>query len=61
VRLPETPEVSHQFNAGTNSDYKEANWFLEPEGTFSLYIRCYWGKEAVLDGSWTPPVIEQVK
>ncbi len=40
---------------------KETNWLPAPEGTFSLYIRCYWGKEAVLDGSWVPPVIEQVE
>jgi hypothetical protein len=40
---------------------KETNWLPAPEGRFSLYIRCYWGKEAVLDGSWKPPVIERVK
>jgi hypothetical protein len=40
---------------------KETNWLPAPEGTFSLYIRCYWGEEAVLDGSWKPPIIEKVK
>jgi len=39
----------------------DANWLPAPGETFSLYIRCYWGKEAILDGSWTPPVIELVK
>lgn len=38
----------------------ETNWLQTPEGTFSLYIRAYWGKEAILDGSWTPPVIEKL-
>jgi hypothetical protein len=40
---------------------KEANWLPAPKETFSLYIRCYWGEEAVLDGTWKPPIIEQVK
>ncbi len=40
---------------------KETNWVPTPEGTFSLYIRCYWGKEAILDGSWVPPKIEKLK
>lgn len=38
----------------------ETNWLQTPEGTFSLYIRAYWGKEGILDGSWIPPVIEKV-
>jgi len=38
---------------------KESNWLPSPDGTFSLYIRAYWGKEAILDGSWKPPKIEK--
>jgi len=38
----------------------EANWLPAPGEVFSLYIRCYWGKEAILDGSWIPPVIERI-
>lgn len=37
---------------------KESNWLPAPEGTFSLYIRAYWGKEPIIDGSWQPPKIE---
>jgi hypothetical protein len=40
---------------------KEDNWLPAPEGTFSLYIRCYWPEEAVLDGTWKPPIVEKVK
>jgi len=40
---------------------KETNWIPAPEGNFSLYIRAYWGKEAILDGTWKPPKIERVK
>jgi hypothetical protein len=49
--------------AGTKSpgEGKESNWLPAPEGTFSLYIRGYWGKKAILDGTWIPPKIEQVK
>jgi hypothetical protein len=38
---------------------KEANWFPAPDGHFSLYIRAYWGKQGILDGSWKPPVIRK--
>ena len=40
---------------------KESNWLPAPEGTFSLYIRCYWAEQAVLDGTWKPPQVEKVK
>jgi len=48
-------------SAKSPGEDKESNWLPAPEGTFSLYIRCYWGEEAVLDGSWKPPKIEQMK
>ncbi|MCK4751690.1 MAG: DUF1214 domain-containing protein, partial [Bacteroidales bacterium] len=38
-----------------------SNWLPAPGETFSLYIRCYWGKEAIIDRSWIPPKIELVK
>ena len=40
---------------------KESNWLPAPDGTFSLYIRCYWPEQAVLDGTWVPPQVELVK
>ena len=40
---------------------KESNWLPAPKGAdFSLYIRTYWPKQAVLDGSWKPPVVKKV-
>jgi hypothetical protein len=39
----------------------ESNWLPAPDGDFSLYIRAYWGKQAILDGSWQPPKIEVVQ
>jgi hypothetical protein len=40
---------------------KEANWLPAPKGHFSLYIRAYWGKEGILDGTWKPPAVRKVK
>ncbi|HQR23071.1 MAG TPA: DUF1214 domain-containing protein [Burkholderiaceae bacterium] len=40
---------------------KESNWLPAPGSPFSLYIRAYWGKPAILDGSWQPPKIEALK
>jgi len=40
---------------------KESNWLPAPEGPFSLYIRAYWGKEAILNGTWKPPLIKRVQ
>jgi hypothetical protein len=38
-----------------------ANWLPAPKsGDFSLYVRAYWPKAAVLDGSWTPPPVQRV-
>ena len=56
------PDGSLTIYAGTKSPGKdkESNWLPAPEGTFSLYIRSYWGKKAILDGTWMPPKIEQV-
>ncbi|KAF2508654.1 DUF1254 domain-containing protein [Flavobacterium zhairuonense] len=39
---------------------KESNWLPSPDGTFSLYIRAYWGKEGVTKGTWTPPAITKI-
>ena len=40
---------------------KESNWLPAPNGTFSLYIRCYWAEPAILDGTWMAPQVEKVK
>jgi hypothetical protein len=40
---------------------REANWVPAPEGAFSLYLRCYWPGQAILDGTWTPPNVERTR
>jgi hypothetical protein len=32
-----------------------------PTGHFSLYIRAYWGKQGILDGTWKPPVVKRIQ
>jgi hypothetical protein len=37
------------------------NWLPAPKnGDFSLYIRAYWPKVPIIDGSWTPPPVVPV-
>jgi hypothetical protein len=39
---------------------QESNWLPSPKGAdFSLYIRAYWPKAAILQDTWTPPTVEQ--
>src|SRR5262245_25881381 len=41
---------------------KESNWIPAPKGgDFSLYIRAYWPKTPILDGSWTPPAVTRLE
>jgi len=40
------------------SEEHRANWLpAPPDGDFSLYLRAYWPKSPVLEGSWTPPPV----
>ena len=44
---------------------KEANWLPAPKDRFILMFRLYWPYEpphvSILDGSWKPPAVQQVK
>lgn len=31
---------------------QESNWLPSPGADLALYIRSYWGKDPILDGSW---------
>ena len=38
-----------------------SNWLPAPKGAdFSLFVRAYWPRTPVLDGSWTPPPVQRV-
>ena len=38
---------------------QRANWLPAPKGDFSLYVRAYWPKPSITDGSWTPPEVKR--
>jgi len=59
--LARNPDGSLTIYVGPTSPGKdkESNWLPSPNEPISLYIRAYWGKEGILDGSWKPPVIEK--
>ena len=38
----------------------ESNWLPAAAGDFSLTIRVYWPKPAMLNGTWTPPSVKRV-
>lgn len=61
-KLARNADGSLTLYAGAKSPggEKESNWLPAPDGRFSLYIRAYWGKEGIIDGSWKPPVIRKV-
>jgi len=61
--LKQNADGSLSLYAGAKSPGKdkESNWLPAPNGPFSLYIRSYWGKEGILDGSWEPPVVKRVQ
>lgn len=61
LKLNDDGSLSLYAGAKSPGSEKESNWLPAPEGTFSLYIRAYWGKEAILDGSWQPPKIELIQ
>jgi hypothetical protein len=44
-----------------NDVVQRANWLPAPQGDFSLYVRAYWPKPAVTDGTWTPPAVEKAQ
>jgi hypothetical protein len=59
IRTPDGSLTLYVSAKSPGSD-KESNWLPAPEGPFSLYIRSYWGKKPILDGSWQPPKIVAV-
>ena len=52
-----TIHVQPDAPAGAQRD----NWLPAPRGSdFTLYVRAYWPKSAVMDGTWTPPAVRKV-
>ena len=52
------PDGSVTFYVQADPPAARTNWLPAPAGgDFSLFIRAYWPKPEVLDGSWTPPPV----
>lgn len=44
------------------ADAQRSNWLPAPKDQdFSLFIRAYWPRVAVIDGSWTPPPVARAQ
>lgn len=39
---------------------KESNWLPAPKDKFVLMFRFYWPEEALIKGTWKPPIVKQV-
>jgi hypothetical protein len=50
------------FYVQSDAPAEPTNWLPAPKDQdFSLFMRAYWPRTAVLDGSWTPPAVERQK
>jgi hypothetical protein len=38
---------------------KKNNWLPAPKEMFSLYIRCYWPDESIVEDKWNPPPVKK--
>ncbi|MDH4981199.1 DUF1254 domain-containing protein [Hyphomicrobium sp. D-2] len=61
LKLNDDGSLTLHVSAKQPKDAPESNWLPAPDGDFSLYIRAYWGKEPIIDGSWQPPEIAATK
>ena len=55
------PAITPALAEAANASDEGSNWLPAPEGPSCLYIRAYWDKEGIVDGSWQPPIISKVQ
>jgi hypothetical protein len=49
---------SIDVQADSPAEAQRANWLPVPKGSdFSPFLRAYWPKTPIIDGSWTPPAV----
>jgi hypothetical protein len=62
LKLDTDGSLTVYVQADPPPDGERANWLPAPKGAdFTLYMRAYWPKVAITDGSWTPPPVQPVK
>jgi hypothetical protein len=60
LRYIEDGSLTLYVQAESPGSDRESNWLPSPkDGDFSLYVRSYWPKVEVTDGSWTPPQVQK--
>jgi hypothetical protein len=58
--LARNADGSVTFHVQADPPAERANWLPAPRNAdFSLFIRAYWPKPEVIDGSWTPPPVKK--
>jgi hypothetical protein len=60
LRFDKDGSLTLYFQNASPGRNLETNWVPAPRDVFSLYIRAYWPKEEILDGSWKPPQVLKV-
>lgn len=40
---------------------RESNWLPSAKGNYQLTLRMYWPKKEVVEGRWTPPLVERMQ
>lgn len=62
LRYNEDGSLTIYVQAASPGKEKEANWLPSPkDGDFSLYVRAYWPKAEIMDGTWTPPAVKRAE
>jgi hypothetical protein len=39
---------------------KESNWLPAPTDSFNLFMRLYWPKEEIVEGTWKMPPVKRI-
>lgn len=52
--------VTIYVQAGSPGADRESNWLPAPPAPFNLFMRLYWPKQPIIDGTWIAPPIERV-
>jgi hypothetical protein len=61
LRYESDGSLTIYVQADAPAEAQHNNWLPAPRGSaFSLYLRAYWPRAAVVDGSWTPPAVVRV-
>ena len=62
LRYNDDGSLTIYVQADAPDEAQQGNWLPAPQDAdFTLYLRSYWPKVAIMDGSWTPPGVEKAK